>query len=574
MKKLSYLLSSVFLTLFLSAPLFSQQVYVDLRQNVGYVGVPIPLTVVYENIESDGEPSIPKIDGFSIYKRQGEQTSSQTTIINGKVTSTSTTSVTFVLTPERKGKLTIPALTFLAGGKAFQTSPRTIEVKEPPTGGAVRAEISGTHGDIYLGRPIDLTLRIFLEQFNDPNLGVELDAQDMFGRIRNDSSFGIFKEALQDGNISAQKVSGLNNSGAATSFFVYEVHATAWPETTGKMTLSPVTILVDYPISISRQRRTGFFGGNQLVVSQSQLISARAETPSIEVLSTPTDNKPTWYSGAVGNFDFRLIAQPTKIKVGEPITLTMRVTDLTSGKVNLDYLAAPLLDRVPALTDNFKVPDKPLGGTVDGRGKTFTQTIRPRNDTTTEIPPLPFTSFDPSSGEYVTSWSKAIPIQVQAVETISASDLIGANQSAQPKSTPTEVEGGILANYTGNSLLNSEEVAMTASLLFLIALPPVTFLVVVTWLALKKHATLPTALKKSATKQATKMLKNASSLSQDIQANEISKALRILKSNQSQNENTTRQMEELLKRCDASQFGGLPDSKLAKDAATLVEQLS
>jgi hypothetical protein len=252
----------------------------------------------------------------------------------------------------------------------------------------------------------------------------------------------------------------------------------------------------------------------------------------------------------------------------------MRVTDLTSGKVNLDYLSAPLLDRVSALTDNFKVPDKPLGGTVDGRGKTFTQSIRPRNATTTEIPQLPFTSFDPTTGEYVTSWSNAIPIQVQAVETVSASDLIGSNQSAQPKSTPTEVEGGILANYTGDDLLHSEEVAMTPFLVLIIAIPPLSFIVVLAWLAIRKHASLPTALQKNATKQATKTLKTASSLTQDKQAIEISKALRTLKSNPLQNENTVRQMEALLKRCDASQFGGLSDSKLAKDAATLVEQLS
>jgi hypothetical protein len=81
-------------------------------------------------------------------------------------------------------------------------------------------------------------------------------------------------------------------------------------------------------------------------------------------------------------------------------------------------------------------------------------------------------------------------------------------------------------------------------------------------------------LQKNATKQATKTLKTASSLTQDQQAIEISKALRTLKCNQPNNENTVRQMEALLKRCDASQFGGLPDSTLAKDAATLVEQLS
>ena len=42
-------LQSIFLVVFcFTTPLFSQQVYVDFRQSVGYVGVPIPLTVIFQ----------------------------------------------------------------------------------------------------------------------------------------------------------------------------------------------------------------------------------------------------------------------------------------------------------------------------------------------------------------------------------------------------------------------------------------------------------------------------------------------------------------------------------------------
>ena len=571
MKITTLLQSVVFTALCFTAPLFSQQVFVDFRQNVGYVGVPIPMTVIFENVKQFEEPTLPEIEGFSSYRRQGEQTSTQTTIINGKVASTSTSRVTFVLTPLREGTLSIPALTFTADGKTFQTTPRKLGVVQPPTGGSLKAEVSGTHGDIYLGRPIDLTLRIFIEQFTDKNLGVQLDAQDMFGRIRNDSDFGIFREALQEGNISVQHVKGVNESGVPTTFFIIEVVATAWPETTGELNLHPVTILVDYPISIARQRRTGFFGGDQLVVDQSQLLSAQASVAPIEVLTPPTNNRPAWFSGAVGIFDLRIVADPTRVKVGEPITLTIRVTDLTTGKVNLDYLAAPLFDRVSALTDNFKVPDKPLGGTVQGRTKTFTQTIRPRNDSPTEIPALPFTSFNPATGEYKTSWSDPIPLQVEAVETINSGDLVGANQSSMAPSKPIEVEGGILANYTGNSLLHSDTVSLTSSLVAVVAIPPVSCIVILFGLLYLKHAKTPSFKHKNATKHAIRTIKNSAKLSPNQQAVQLSRALRTLQHDC--NNDFSTQMDELLKRCDASQFGGLPDTHLAKDAASLVEQI-
>ncbi len=573
MKTTKLLLSVILAVLCFTAPLFSQQVFVDFRQNIGYVGVPIPMTVIFENVEQFDEPTIPDLDGFSSYKRNGKQTSSKTTIINGKVTSTSTTSVTFVLTPLREGTLTIPALTFTADGKTFQSSHRTLEVVQPPTGGSLKAEVTGTHGDIYLGRPIDLTLRIILEQFIEPNFGVELDAQDMFGRIRNDSNFGIFSEALQNGNISAQRVRGANDAGVATTFFVYELVATAWPETTGELQLNPINVLVDYPISITEQPRTGFFGGNQLAVDQSQLLSAHATIPIIEILTPPLSGRPEWYSGAVGNFNFTVVAEPTRLKVGEPITLTMRVSDQTTGKVNLDYLAPPLLDRVPALTDNFKVPDNTLGGIANGRTKTFTQTIRPRNDSPTEIPALPFTSFNPTTNTYSTSWSKPIPLQVEAVETINASDLIGTNQTVVSPQKPIEVKGGILSNYTGDSLLTSEQVSMTPALITAVALPPCVFVAIILFFASRKRAGSPSSKRKGATKYAARTLKNAANIAKDQQAVHISKALRTLKSDQNFDVQLSQQMDALLKRCDASQFGGLPDEQLAKDAASIVEQI-
>ena len=143
MRRRTLIHSILFAVLFFTAPLFSQQVYVDFRQNIGYVGVPIPLTIIFDNVENYEEPTIPEIAGFSVYKRAGEQTSSQTRIFNGKVTTSSTTRITFVLTPLQEGALVVPALTFTADGKTFQSTPKQIEIVQPPTGGSLRAEVTG-----------------------------------------------------------------------------------------------------------------------------------------------------------------------------------------------------------------------------------------------------------------------------------------------------------------------------------------------------------------------------------------------------------------------------------------------
>jgi hypothetical protein len=128
---------------------------------------------------------------------------------------------------------------------------------------------------------------------------------------------------------------------------------------------------------------------------------------------------------------------------------------------------------MPELDNDFRVPREQLGGTVQGRSKTFTQTIRADNDGVTEIPGLPFSYFDPVSETYETSWSRPIPITVSASANVSTGDVIAASGPIQ--NTPESlrnVAGGILANYTGTHLLEDKASRPGMSWLILLLVPP------------------------------------------------------------------------------------------------------
>jgi hypothetical protein len=539
-------------------------------QQQGFVGVPMRLVVVFENVQSHVDPTLPEIEGFTIKRLAGEQSSEHTTIINGRMTHSKTRSITFTLTPVETGVFTIPELTFEADGKYFRSNSRTISIEHPPTGGALRVEITGTKDDVFLGQPIDLTMQIFIEAFTDPELGITLDARDMVSLLRGE--FGIFKEAIDEGQLKVQEVRGTTDSGVPTTFYVLTVQATTWPETAGPFNMEPISVLMNYPIALKQERGFGFFGSDSLTVDQSHLLSAACGLPEIHVRTPPSKDKPAWYNGAVGTYDIRVIADPTHVKVGEPITLTMRITDRTSGPINLDYLAAPLLDRVPALTDQFRVPDTPLGGSIDGRTKTFTQTIRPRNEHVTELPALPMSSFNPSTNTYQTVWSTPIPLTVKAVATVSADDLVQGSSQHESNTSFTDVEGGILANYTGNDLLNSQQVSMTPLLLGSIFFPPFVFLVIVGVKVFSNLNRNARASVKGQVKHATKSIKHATSLQGKEQIKTISDALRVLQQLQ-ESEPHEDEIQSLLNRCDALQFGGQSDASLVKDATSLVEAI-
>lgn len=567
------LLRSFLFIIIIASQAFSQKVSIQMPQSTGYVGIPMQLIVVFENVESAINPTLPEIKGFSIKQLLKEQTSQRTTIINGKITQSNTRAITFLLTPNEVGVFTIPALTFRADGKAFQSTPRVISIEQPPTGGVLKVEITGTSNDVYLGQPIDLTLRVFIEAFTDPALGVTLNARDMASFLRGE--FGIFKDAIDGGNYTLQQVQGKTDAGIPTTFYVLGVRATTWPETAGPFHMNPVSVRMEYPLSLVRERSIGFFGGESLKVEQFHLISAQGELPVIEVLTPPSKDKPPWYSGAVGTYDFRLVAEPTHVKVGEPISITMRVTDRSSGPINLDFLSPPRIDRVAALTDHFRVPDTPLGGVVDGRTKIFTQSIRPRNDSTTEIPPLPMTSFDPVSLTYKTVWTNSIPISVEAVVTISAGDLVGINSGSSTieHTKLTEVEGGILANYTGNDLLNSQRVTLSPLLITSITAPPLVFVCVLGSLWLGRRSRTFDLSTKGRVKRVATSIKHAATLEGEEQVQSISTALRELQHVRTKGDTFAEEICELLRRCDATQFGGLTDTTIAKDASSLMEAL-
>jgi hypothetical protein len=160
----------------------------------------------------------------------------------------------------------------------------------------------------------------------------------------------------------------------------------------------------------------------------------------------------------VGRFDIDVSAKPTEVAVGDPVTLTMTITDRTPAGTRLTGLRPPNLDGVPGMSERFRIPTDPLAGVVEGRGKTFTQTIRAKDDTVGGIPAIPFAYFDPQAERYVTVSSDPITLSVVPTANISVTDVVGFEPGPGGGPTElTEVAGGILANYSSPDLLVSQQ---------------------------------------------------------------------------------------------------------------------
>jgi hypothetical protein len=420
-----------------------------------FVDDPFTVTVSIEFEQSFEPARLPSVPGLEILERSRPMTSSQVTVINGRTTRSQSVRWDFIVVAQRVGAFTIPSLTVNADGEQLRTQPLRIIASETETTEKLFVDVSADRTRYYLGEQVNLTLEVWLRPFRSRALDMTFSYEQMWRCIDQRSSrFGVFRG--DDNSIKVRQETRRDENGIERAYYVFMVERIISPVRVGEIPVNDVFIHVDYPESLRQGR--GFFGDRRVEIAETTPLSARVSHEPIVVVEPPEQGRPAMFNGAVGRFDFRVDAEPTEALAGDPITLTMTITDRTDGDVQLELLPAPPLERLPQLTEGFRLPSDPLAGVVDGRTKTFRQTIRPRGGDVDRIPPIPLVFFDPRNERYVTVRSEPIPIEVSPVQSVSVGDVVGgpADQDRDPTEL-TEVAGGILANYSGPELLVSQK---------------------------------------------------------------------------------------------------------------------
>ncbi|MCP5112400.1 MAG: protein BatD, partial [bacterium] len=151
---------------------------------------------------------------------------------------------------------------------------------------------------------------------------------------------------------------------------------------------------------------------------------------ALTVAEVPAAGRPDNFSGLVGNYRMAVQATPTEVNVGDPITLTLRI----SGPEYLDAIELPPLTNQTALARDFKIPPERAAGVVKGSAKSFTQTIRAKHSDVIEIPPIELAYFDADSGSYKVARTAAVPLTVQGTRIVTARDAEGFSDAGTVQS--------------------------------------------------------------------------------------------------------------------------------------------
>ncbi|MFO0839263.1 MAG: BatD family protein [Phycisphaerae bacterium] len=401
-----------------------------------YQGEPIDIELRIHNFTDDASvDALPDIPNCRFRVLGGGSDFQSTNIFNGRVSRNITRTFSLELTAGAPGVIEIPPIEVVVDGKRMRTAPAKIVVKPSEGAALLFSEITCDQERLYVGQQARFTLSIWVKPPRVDDRFVDERTVMQFFRGTRLAPF--------PGDVQTERRRRADETGTETTYYVYSAALNTTVEHEGVPEFEGVEISMTYP---SRFMRDIF--GEITNVSGRRLRSVpRVLAPSVQAL--PTAGRPANFSGAVGELSIRVSAEPTRVRVGDPITLTI---DL-AGDIPLETLRPPLVAAQPDLTEAFRVPSETLAGAVVGGHKRFTQVLRAKRADIREIPPIEMPYFNPKTGEYAVARSRAIPIHVTATDTLDARELEGLPAAPEKPNEPTQPVDGLAGIETRENLL-------------------------------------------------------------------------------------------------------------------------
>ncbi len=402
MKKIIILLSILLIGQLLLAQEIEIESYVD-RTKVGTSDlVKYTIEISGGKMGNISTPRLPKIENF---ENLGSSTSSSSnySIVNGKMTSKVTKSFTYTLRPNKIGNHIIPPITIKIEDKSFTTDPIHIKVSEgttqpaPPTSSSftqqpnssldlsdnlfLKADISKI--DVYVEEPIIVEYKLY-SRYDIANLA-----------FAGDTNFeGFWKEDIYK----PESISFDRETYNGVMYNVMLMRSVAlFPTKSGKMNIPSVALNVD----IRTQSHSFFDFGT------TKRYNIKNKPITVNIRAIP-QNKPGSFSNAVGKFKLSSNISQTQLNVGDSFTYTITIT----GTGNLKQFDIPKLKEV----NNLRFLDPEITTDINKNKTSGKKTIKyliiAQEKGNYTLPAVPFTYFDTSAQSYKTQQTKPYQLKI------------------------------------------------------------------------------------------------------------------------------------------------------------------
>ena len=385
------------------------------KVNKEKLGMNERLKIVFE-IDRDGDNFVaPDFNGFKI--SSGPSQSVSRSWVNGKKSFSK--SFTYYLTPSRKGVHIIGQATIQLGGNTYKTNPLKVEVTSAvsnPSEGqnpdyvadkSLHLVASVSNKNPYLNEAISLEYRLYWDLDVSINAPQETDTPQ-------------FKD-FWNHNIEIRELKAERGTykGKDAGYVVMK-KVVLYPQKTGKLNISPLTLSV--PVQVPTNRRDIF--GRRLTNTVEKTVSAGKTVINVKPLPS---NAPDNFTGAVGNFSFRATQTKNELKATESLQVKLEV----SGNGNLKLFKLPELQTPssievydPEHKENIRTNLAGMSGKISD-----TYTLVPQFKGSFPIPGVSFSYFDPKQEKYKTIDAKNLTINVTEGPTQSNTSIANNNNS-------------------------------------------------------------------------------------------------------------------------------------------------
>lgn len=344
---------------------------------------------------------------------RGESHSSSMTVINGKVSSSSSSSVTLTYTfrANKKGKFTIPSATIIVDGKAVKSQSRAIEVVEDNGMGGGYSMRPQSSSPVPSADPFTQTAGNRVTE-KDAFVRVEMSKPKVYeqeavvGSVKLYTRYPgqvqctklpqfdgfLIEEIPVDRQNPTPEVATVNGQ----KYYCFEMSRyLLYPQQSGKLTIAAG----EYDIVVQQHDVYNALGMSvSIPVNTSIHVRSNAATVDITPLPEP---RPAGFSGAVGNFSVTSTLTPEALKTYAPSTYSL----IVNGTGNLKYIQAPAIT-FPKEFDSYDPQTNQSAANAGSNNMSgqmkFDYRIIPQFEGKYTIPAVKFVFFNTTSQRYET----------------------------------------------------------------------------------------------------------------------------------------------------------------------------
>ena len=354
----------------------------------------------------------PDFAGLEVLAGPTVSTMSSMQWINGKASSTSTYTITYVVMAQQQGALTIGSASIEVDGKTYHTKATPIEIVAQSEnnqeeavvekGSAVQNQVARddillrlnlSRSTVYQGEPVRASLTIYTR-------ARIANIED----VKLPSFNGFWSQELPTDDYQPQRetVDGkVYDSRIIKEYLLY-------PQKAGTLTIEPTEMTAVAQV-VMRNERTfdPFFGTGTEVYN----VPRKLSTGNVRVTVKPLPaGAPASFAGAVGDFTLTDIVPATEVKANSAMTYKVKI----AGTGNITFLEAPKLE-LPSSFELYNVRQtESVRASAAGTSgyREFEYPFIARAEGEYDIPAVKFSYFSPEKGEYVTLTGKALRFMV------------------------------------------------------------------------------------------------------------------------------------------------------------------